>query len=202
MRPFLILGLILAANLATADNIALPDGRIFRDAQIVGQSPTTVTIRHSGGFDQVEKRKLPDDLAAQYPVDDTEAARQRAEQQARAAQLARKQAQRTIQLKEQAAQNRVRAQHSTEARQAQAIKGAVSEYLKRHFGRARRQSAKAWSFAIPYYQFEEPVPVPGTLDRWTVAGTVEPSAGQPKQSFDATVAALQSGYQVLQCELR
>lgn len=77
---------------ASAADIALSDGRIFREAKIVSQSPTTVTIRHAAGFDQVPKAKLPPDLAAQYPSDDAAASLEAAAAEKRAAATAAAQA--------------------------------------------------------------------------------------------------------------
>lgn len=100
MRPQLALALaLLASALASAADIALPDGRIFREASIVGQSPTAVTIRHAEGFAQVEKAKLPPELAAQYPVDAAAAAATEAESQRRAAALSAAQAAKAQQIR-------------------------------------------------------------------------------------------------------
>ncbi len=57
------------------DRLELTDGRVFENARITGESPLMVTFRHAGGFAQVEKLALPDDLLAKYPVDREAAAR-------------------------------------------------------------------------------------------------------------------------------
>jgi hypothetical protein len=55
--------------------LELTDGRVFENARITGESPLMVTVRHSGGFAQVEKLALPEELLAKYPVDREAAAR-------------------------------------------------------------------------------------------------------------------------------
>lgn len=100
MKPLLVLFLALAlAALASAADLALKDGRVLRSAVITKQDPTTVTVRHSGGFTQVEKTKLPDELAAQYPVDIASAEAQRAAEMARAEQVTKQQALRAAQIR-------------------------------------------------------------------------------------------------------
>lgn len=59
---------------ARADTIVLTDGRSFNDAQIVSQSPMTVTVRHAAGFVQIQKSLLPEALRAKYPADPAAAA--------------------------------------------------------------------------------------------------------------------------------
>ena len=88
----LIVALLTAACVSSAADITLPDGRIFREAKIVSQSPTTVTIRHATGFDQVPKSKLPTDLAEQYPTDTAAAEQEAAASEKRAAATATAQA--------------------------------------------------------------------------------------------------------------
>jgi hypothetical protein len=53
----------------TAADLTLRDGRTLRDYRILSQSPSTVTVRHAAGLAKVDKAQLPDELAAQYPVD-------------------------------------------------------------------------------------------------------------------------------------
>ena len=52
-----------------AEDITLRDGRVFNDAKIVRDGPTSVIIHYAGGFSQVEKRLLPDKLLAIHPID-------------------------------------------------------------------------------------------------------------------------------------
>lgn len=70
MKPPLALAFaLLCAALAVADDLALKDGRVLKDAVVLKQDAATITVRHTGGFTQVEKQFLPDDLAAKYPID-------------------------------------------------------------------------------------------------------------------------------------
>ena len=53
-----------------AENITLKDGRVFKDAEVFSQSPLSVMIKHRGGISSVQKKFLPDNLLAQYPLDE------------------------------------------------------------------------------------------------------------------------------------
>jgi hypothetical protein len=64
-------GLVLCVR---AEEITLKDGRVFKDAQVVSQSPTKVMIRYPGGVSSVAKSLLPESLLVQYPVDEKGAA--------------------------------------------------------------------------------------------------------------------------------
>lgn len=200
--PIAFILALLAAALVSASDLTLKDGRVWTGATIIKQDPTTVTVRHSGGFTQVEKTKLPDELAAQYPIDTTAAEAQRAAELARVEQLKRDQTHRAASLKDAAEHRMVATQKTPEFRRVQAIRSAVGQYLQKHFGRAKRTTAKSWSFGIPYYKLDDPVPVAGAIDRWTVAGAVEPVAGQPAQSVEATVAQFGDTYKVIQVDIR
>jgi hypothetical protein len=79
---------LIAISLASAADITLKDGRMLRDAVVVGDDAATVTFRHAAGFTQIEKTKLPEPLAAEYPLDAAKA-KLEAEQQRQEA-LARK----------------------------------------------------------------------------------------------------------------
>lgn len=90
-----MVALVFAASVLClyADDITLTDGRVLRDAKVLGQSPTTITVRHSEGFSQVEKAKLPPGLAELYPIDQAAAEIQRRAEIARSERLAGEQAQ-------------------------------------------------------------------------------------------------------------
>lgn len=79
---------LVAASLAGAADLTLKDGRVLRDAVMVRHDAATVTFRHAAGFTQIEKTKLPEPLAAEYPLDAAKA-KLEAEQQRQEA-LARK----------------------------------------------------------------------------------------------------------------
>ncbi len=88
--------LLLAPVAASAADYALKDGRVLHDAKVIRQDAATVTFRHAHGFTQVEKSKLPEALAADYPLDEALARRDASLQaqaaQARAAEARRRQA--------------------------------------------------------------------------------------------------------------
>ncbi|HET7536478.1 MAG TPA: hypothetical protein VFJ90_08495 [Candidatus Didemnitutus sp.] len=65
---------VCVATAAQADTLVLTNGRTYNDARIVSASPLTVTVRHAGGFIQVDKVLLPEALRAQYPIDSAAAA--------------------------------------------------------------------------------------------------------------------------------
>ena len=67
--------LLLAPSLASAADCVLKDGRVLRDARVIRHDAATVTFRHAHGFTQVEKSKLPEALAADYPLDEALARR-------------------------------------------------------------------------------------------------------------------------------
>ncbi len=64
---------LFAASSICAADIALLDGRILRDAAVINEDATTVTIRHASGLVQIEKTKLPESLAAEHPSDPAQA---------------------------------------------------------------------------------------------------------------------------------
>lgn len=85
--PALLLA-FAAALPASAADLTLTDGRTFRDASIVSQSPRKVVIKHADGLSGVEKTLLPAELSARYPIDEAaarEAERRSAEARAHAA---------------------------------------------------------------------------------------------------------------------
>jgi TPR repeat protein len=51
-----------------AEDIVLKDGRAFKDAKVISETPTTVFIRYQGGATSVAKTLLPEKLRAQYPL--------------------------------------------------------------------------------------------------------------------------------------
>jgi hypothetical protein len=64
---------LVAASFASAADITLKDGRVLRDAVVIRHDAATVTFRHTTGFTQIERSKLPEVLAAEYPLDPTQA---------------------------------------------------------------------------------------------------------------------------------
>lgn len=71
--PLFIFALATAAALPAAD-LNLADGRTFKDYRIIGQTATTVMVRHPGGAAKVAKSQLPADVLQAYPIDEAIAA--------------------------------------------------------------------------------------------------------------------------------
>jgi uncharacterized protein len=89
----LVVSLGVAASLRSED-IALKDGRIFTDAEIISQAPLTVMIKHRGGLNSVPKQLLPEKLAAQFLADpkavaEAKAASEKAAADAKAKEISR-----------------------------------------------------------------------------------------------------------------
>lgn len=77
--------LFLAAGAlhAAPATITLTNGKVFEKAEVVSQSAEYVTLRFAGGMAQVEKRLLPEELQAKYPLNEkaVEAERDRQERE-------------------------------------------------------------------------------------------------------------------------
>lgn len=186
---------LLCAALASAADITLKDGRVLEDAVVLKQDAGTITVRHSGGFTQFEKTKLPDDLATQYPVDEAAAAQQRSAELASIRKRTAERAAAAKQNQDAAVARRVAEQSTPAYKQAQAIRGAVGDFIGRRHGRPQRTGANGWRFNQPHYTLSKPVEVPGTTNQWTVDADVE--VGDEKYSSTATVAYLYAQYVVM-----
>jgi hypothetical protein len=55
---------------AFAADISLTDGRVFKDASILSQTPRKVTIKHAAGLSSVAKELLPPELQSKYSIDE------------------------------------------------------------------------------------------------------------------------------------
>lgn len=66
---------------AAPATITLLNGKKYEQAEVVSQTAEAVTLRYSGGIAQVDKRMLPDDLRARYPLDEKAAEAERARQE-------------------------------------------------------------------------------------------------------------------------
>lgn len=71
------------------ERVELTDGRVLEQAQILGDSAHTVTIRHGSRVEKIEKKLLPPPLAAQWPVDLARAAREESDARQAAARRAK-----------------------------------------------------------------------------------------------------------------
>src|SRR6266496_4315921 len=72
MILFIFVAAMMSASAFAAD-ILLKDGRVFKDAVIMSQTPRTVMIKHTTGLSSVAKELLPPEIQAQYPVDEAAA---------------------------------------------------------------------------------------------------------------------------------
>ena len=186
---------LLCAALASAADITLKDGRVLKDAVVLKQDASTITVRHAGGFTQVEKSKLPDELAAQYPIDEAAAAQQRAAELAGIQRRTMEQAEAAKQYREAAAARKIAEQSTPAYKQAQEIRSAVGSFIQRRHGRPKRTGANSWTFGQPSYTLSQPVGVPGTTNQWTVEAEVDASG--EKSAGTATVAFLNNQYLVM-----
>lgn len=110
MRSMIVLFLALATAVSAAD-LALSDGRVFKDFRVVSQTAMTVLVRHAGGLAKVDKKLLPAEVLARYPIDEKGAAEE-------AAANARGKAEYEEQLKRAAEQARAEQKTKSEKRQA------------------------------------------------------------------------------------
>ena len=74
-----IVALIYSAAIGFSADLALKDGRIFKDWVFIRQTPFAISIRYADGMATVPKRLLPDDVATQYPIDIEAANREKAQ---------------------------------------------------------------------------------------------------------------------------
>jgi hypothetical protein len=109
MRFVLVITVCLAAAvLATAtevyegkpppiiERIELTDGRVLEQAQILGDTAYTVTVRHGSRVEKIDKAILPEELRRQWPVSANRAAAEKreAEKLAKQQEAARRKAER------------------------------------------------------------------------------------------------------------
>lgn len=175
----LLLGAALLAPGLFASDLALADGRVFHEAQVLSQSPRTVVIRHSGGLASVEKQLLPEEWRSRYPID--EAAALVAEQHERAASEAARLA--AIQAAAAAAENArarqaavaagedaaERTRASAEMLQMQAMWADAARRVERHFRERAGSAIQEASCAAHILEFK---PLNGEAGPWLVSGTV------------------------------
>jgi len=165
--------------IAFAADISLPDGRVFKDASIMSQTPRKVTIRHAAGLSSVGKELLPPELQAKYPVD--EAAAHEADRQAAVARDAAKEFEKNE--AERVARLRAERGQTVAANTANAEREAAREEAR--YADVEREATER---AIHYFQYEynpgnnsasafdcsvtlsEVRPVEGWAGRWFVRG--------------------------------
>jgi len=180
MKTFLLIFAALAMPvLALAADLLLSDGRSFKDATIMSQTPRTVTVKHANGLSSVAKELLPPDLKALYPVDETaarEAERHAVSARETTRELEKAEAERVARL-------RAERVESVAANTANAERDAAREEAK--YAAVEREAAEC---AKHYFQYEynpgnnsatpvdcsvtlsEVRPVEGWSGRWFVRG--------------------------------
>jgi hypothetical protein len=163
-----LLVVLLSAVPVSAGDIALTDGRVLKNATVVSQSPGRVCIRHAAGITQVEKSKLPAELAEQYPATPEAVAAEDAhrEELARAAQ--EKEERRSENWQQQARFSRQAPEPV--ATSADSIKNAAESYAYRYFRDVERRgtnSSVTWRVSVVT---EEPEPISGWANQWRVSG--------------------------------
>lgn len=70
----ILLALVFTTTAALAADLTLKNGTTYKDYQVLSETATTVTIKHKSGGAKIEKKVLPPDLLAQYPIDEAGAA--------------------------------------------------------------------------------------------------------------------------------
>jgi hypothetical protein len=68
-----VVSLLLFRSLSFATDLTLTDGRVYKNATIMSQTPLTVIVKHSAGLSSVSKNILPPELRTRYPADETAA---------------------------------------------------------------------------------------------------------------------------------
>jgi hypothetical protein len=58
-----------AASFASAADLVLPDGRIFRNYTYLRQTGHSITVRYDAGIATIRKADLPEPVRRQYPID-------------------------------------------------------------------------------------------------------------------------------------
>lgn len=113
------------------ERVELTDGRVLEQAQILGDSAYTVTIRHGGQVEKIEKALLPEDLRRKWPVSEARAAveRREAEKLAKRQEADRRKAERIREA--------VRREQLREAKESAARNAKLDEERK------RREEARA-----------------------------------------------------------
>lgn len=76
---------------AEIGDVTLTDGRTLRSVVVLSQTSTAINVRHGGGLTKIEKRQLPPETLARFPISEELAAREKQQAQAAEAQRAAQQ---------------------------------------------------------------------------------------------------------------
>lgn len=107
-------------NISLGD-VTLTDGRTFKSVVVMSQSATALSVKHAGGLTKLDKKLLPPEWQAQFPVDEELALKEQAANQA-----AREQAVAAEQERQRKAAERARFAAENAARAAAARPAAQS----------------------------------------------------------------------------
>lgn len=161
--------------------IVLRDGRELERARANAQDAATVTFLHAGGISKVDKRLLPEELAAVFPFDASAAAEEATEKR-RAAQVAA--ATNRIRMEEAARSEALReekratagkvaaARAETQAASTDAaVRLATTRRARTYFENEKRTGSGATLVFGVECDLDDPVELTGWTDRWEIAGT-------------------------------
>lgn len=191
--------------------IELADGRVLENARANAEDASTVTFLHRSGISKIDKRLLPEDIAAVFPFDSAAAAEQAEAAAAQRDQSRARQAEREDELRRREAR-RQEAQLAVAERQADAkpsappaaspaeIEEVAAARARQYFEDEKRTgSGQTLVFGVKL-RLEEPVEIAGWTNRWRVDGEasykVYDSIGwgsfssRSRRRFDVTVEAV------------
>lgn len=66
---FIFFAAFCAVPFASAKDLVLPDGRVFKDFTYLRQTGHAITVRYDAGIATIRKADLPEELRRQYPID-------------------------------------------------------------------------------------------------------------------------------------
>ena len=164
--------------------VELSDGRVLEKVRVTAEDAGTVTLIHSGGVSKVDKRALPEEMAALHPYDEAgaEADAVRADERRReAAEAAERAEDRRTRRVEEAPE--VRRPWNERRISPQPPATSPSAHTTEEIDQAARQKARAYfetekrtgsgstlAFRV-FLETEPPTEVSGWPNRWAVEGT-------------------------------
>ena len=164
-------------------DVKLSDGRVYKAAIFVSETPTHITVRHEGGLAKLDKAKLPAAMRSQYPIDQAAAERERAAEetskakiesdrrklrdyeQAQSAKAARERRTTATTNAAQAASEEARAAATADQARQAAQRGAENYF--RTTWRPGNTAVRVTDLLVTMETFE---PKPGWPGQWTFSG--------------------------------
>ncbi len=159
--------------------VELSDGRVLEKARASGADALSITFLHANGITKVDRRLLPQDLAAVFPFDAEAAGREARKQAEERAASAKAQAkvqekvakQANIATNRRTSPARVSANTDVEGKLTRgAIMAEVRIHARQYFENEKRTGSGATLVFDVSTSLEEPEPVSGWADRWEVRG--------------------------------